>query len=153
VAWPVATVVARCLDYGRRAGTDAADVPHTDGSCGPPPCGIYATKTAAMALDAMEHDGPLALGVVALSGKVVEHERGYRAAAGTALGVVVMSHGELMRFDGVDVDELFLVPDPTIAAARYRALPLPAPGPARNAVVAEQLGAIMADFSGTVPAC
>ena len=130
VAWPVPTVMARCLDYGRRAGADSTDVPHTDGSCGPPPCGIYATKTAAAALDAIEHDGPLALGVVALSGKVVEHEHGYRAAAATAVGMLVVSHGEAMRFDGMEVDELFVVPDPTIAAARPRAVRLPDPAPA-----------------------
>ncbi|MFH1331038.1 MAG: hypothetical protein ABIJ48_10360 [Actinomycetota bacterium] len=148
VAWPVPTVEARCLDYGRRAGADAAEVPHTDGSCGPPPCGIYATKTAAAALDAIEHDGPLALGVAALSGKVVEHEHGYRAAVATAVGMLVVSHGEVMRFDGIEVDELFLVPDPTVAAARNRALRLPDPGPVRNAVVAEQLEEIMATFTG-----
>jgi len=148
VAWPVPTVEARCLDYGRRAGADATDVPHTDGSCGPPPCGIYATKTAAAALGAIEPDGPLALGVVALSGKVVEHEHGYRAASATAVGMLVVSHGEVMRFDGVEVDELFLVPEPTVAAARNRARHLPDPGPARNALVAGQLEAIMATFIG-----
>jgi len=148
VAWPVPTVEARCLDYGRRAGADATDVPHTDGSCGPPPCGIYATKTAAAALGAIEPDGPLALGVVALSGKVVEHEHGYRAASATAVAMLVVSHGEAMRFDGVEVDELFLVPDPTVAAARNRAWHLPDPGPARNAAVAGQLVAIMATFIG-----
>lgn len=146
VAWPVPTVVARCLDYGRRAGADRTDVPHTDGSCGPPPCGIYATKTAAAALDAIEHDGPQALGVVALSGKVVEHEHGYRAAVATAVGMLVVSQGEAMRFDGMEVDELFVVPDPTIAAARRRAVHLPGPGPGRDAVVAGLLEEIMATF-------
>jgi hypothetical protein len=146
VAWPVPTVMARCLDYGRRAGADRTDVPHTDGSCGPPPCGIYATKTAAAALDAIEHDGPLALGVVALSGKVVEHEHGYRAAAATAVGLLVVSHGEAMRFDGMEVDELFVVPGQTIAAARPRSVRLPDPGPGRDAVVAGLLEEIMATF-------
>lgn len=146
VAWPVPTVLARCLDYGRRPGADPADVPHTDGSCGPPPCGIYATKDAAAALNALEQKGALALGVVALSGKVVEHEHGYRAAAATAVAMLVVSHGELMRFDGVEVDELFLVPDATVAAARPRALRLPDPGPARDAVLVEQLEALGAAF-------
>lgn len=148
VSWPVPTIEARCLDYGRRAGTDPAEVPHTDGSCGPPPCGIYATRKAAAALDAIEHKGPIALGVVALSGKVVEHEYGYRAARATAVAVLVVSHGEAMRFDGVEVDELFLVPDPTIAAARNRAWRLPDPGPARRDVLVAGLEAIMADFTG-----
>jgi hypothetical protein len=149
VAWPVPTVLARCLDYGRRPGADPADVPHTDGSCGPPACGIYATKAAGTALDALDQKGTLAFGVVALSGKVVEHEHGYRAAAATAVGMLVVSHGEAMRFDGVEVDELFLVPDATIAAARNRALGLPAPGQARHGVLVEQLEAIMAAFRTT----
>ena len=148
VAWPVPTVEARCLDYGRRSGADAADVPHTDGSCGPPPCGIYATRTAAAAVEAIEHDGPLALGVVALSGKVVEHEHGYRAAVASALALVVAANGELMRFVGMDVDELFLVPDATIAAARYRALRLPEPGVVRRLELAFRLEEVMASFGG-----
>ena len=148
VTGPVPTVEARCLDYGRRAGADAADVPHTDGSCGPPPCGIYATKTAGAALDALEHTGPLALGVVALSGKVVEHEHGYRAAQATAVAMLVVSHGEAVRFDGVEVDELFLVPEATVAAARNRAWRLPDPGPAREASLVRQLETMLASFAG-----
>jgi hypothetical protein len=145
VAWPVPTVMARCLDYGRRA--DASDVPHTDGSCGPPPCGIYATKTAAAALEALEVKGPLALGVVALSGKVVEHEHGYRAAEATAVSMLVVSQGEAMLFHGMEVDELFVVPDPTIAAARLRAVRLPDPGPGRSAAICGLLEEIMATFT------
>ncbi len=83
-----------------------------------------------------------------MSGKVVEHEHGYRAARATAVAMLVVSHGEAMCFDGVEVDELFLVPDPTIAAARSRALRLPDPGPAQNAVVVELLEGIMASFRG-----
>ena len=147
VAWPVPTVEARCLDPGRLAEADAGDVPHTDATCGPSPCGIYATKTAAAALVALEHDGPVALGVVALSGKVVEHEHGYRAAAATAVAVLVVSHGEAMRFDGVEVDELFLAPAAAIAAARSRARRLPDPGRARDAAVVAMLEAIMERFS------
>ena len=147
VAWPVPTVIARCLDYGRRADADRSDVPHTDGSCGPPPCGIYATKTAAAALEALEVKGPLALGVVALSGKVVEHEHGYRAAEATAVSMLVVSQGEAMLFHGMEVDELFVVPDPTIAAARLRALRLPDPGPGRSAAICGLLEEIMATFT------
>ncbi|MBN2114143.1 MAG: hypothetical protein JW785_08460 [Acidimicrobiia bacterium] len=146
VTWPVPTVMARCLDLGRRSGADPADVPHTDGSCGPPPCGIYATKAAADSLDAIEHDGPLALGVVALAGKVVEHERGYRAAAATAVGMLVVWEGRAVQFDGVEVDELFAVPDQALAAARDRAWALPAPGPERDALLVGQLEAIRGSF-------
>lgn len=146
-AWPVPTVEARCLDPGRVAAADAGDVPHTDATCGPSPCGIYATKTAAAALVALEHDGPVALGVVALSGKVVEHEHGFRAAVATAVGMLVVSHGEALSFDGLEVDELFLAPDAAIAAARGRARRLPDPGEARDGQVVAMLEAIMERFS------
>ncbi|MBM3696439.1 MAG: hypothetical protein FJW79_10985 [Actinobacteria bacterium] len=148
VAWPVPTVEARCLDPGRWTFTGAADVPHTDGSCGPPPCGIRAAKTAAGALEAVVGREPLALGIVALAGKVVEHERGYRAAAATAVGMLVVSRGEAMRFDGFEVDELFAAPDAAVAAARSRAGRLPPPGPKRHAFIVERLEAIMSTFTG-----
>ncbi len=56
-------------------------VPHSDGRCGRLGCGIYATKELQPLLEmhvaAGSHSYVVAL--VALSGKVVEHERGYRA--------------------------------------------------------------------------
>jgi hypothetical protein len=147
-AWPVPSVEARCLDSGRQAEADAGDVPHTDATCGPAPCGIYATKTPAAALVALRHDGPVALGVVALAGKVVEHEHGYRAAEATAVAILMVAHGEAMRFDGVEVDELFLAPEAAVAAARLRARRLPDPGPARDAAVVAMLEATMGQFTG-----
>jgi hypothetical protein len=145
-AWPVPTVEARCLGPGQHAA-GADDVPHTDATCGPSPCGVYATKTAASALAALGCDGPVALGVVALSGKVVEHEYGYRAAAATAVALLVVSHGEALPCDGVEVDEMFLAPEAAIAAARGRARRLPGPGQARDAALIAMLEVVMQRLS------
>ena len=148
VAWPVATIEARCLDWSGPQAADRIDLPHTDGRCGLFPCGIHAFKAASAAVAGAPADGPGAVGGVALSGKVVEHEHGYRAAAATAVGVLVVSRGEAMRFDGIEVDELFTMPEPAVAAARLRARRLPEPGPERMAVVAGMLEAIKAPLAG-----
>jgi len=83
-AWRSPRLDAFCTT--RRAGSD---VPHTRGECRNPPCGIYATKTLAelVAAHPGEVGGNIALGLVALSGKVVEHERGYRAARADVVAV------------------------------------------------------------------
>jgi len=56
-------------------------VPHSDGRCGRLGCGVYALKNAAMLLSPTTRASRpgTVLGAVALSGKVVEHELGYRA--------------------------------------------------------------------------
>jgi len=60
---------------------------------------------------------------------------------------VVAAHGEVMSFAGMDVDELFLVPEATIVSARPRARRLPDPGPARTAVLGALLEEIMAGLA------
>ena len=80
--WSGASLQARCLTTER-----SEEVPHTDGSCGAPPCGIYAAKSVRRLLHGIDLDGSdrpsIAVGLVALEGKVVEHAHGYRAAVAT----------------------------------------------------------------------
>ncbi len=72
--WPEPTFTATCSAFNGAA-------PHTDGRCGRLGCGVYATKElpslVSMHIDAESHSYVAAL--VALTGTVVEHERGYRA--------------------------------------------------------------------------
>lgn len=72
------------------------DVPHTDGRCGEPRCGIYATRTPEMAMGGIPSEGGWAIGLVALSGKVVEHERGYRAQRAQVRAIVVSHEGRVL---------------------------------------------------------
>ena len=69
------------------------DVPHDNRRCGPPSCGIYAVKRIGTLLNnyPIEDPGNFAIGLVALSGRVVEHTRAYRAlqARVVAIGAVV----------------------------------------------------------------
>ncbi len=72
--WREPTFVATCATAGEGS-------PHADGRCGRLGCGVYATKELApllgMHLQVDSHSYVAA--AVALSGRVVEHERGYRA--------------------------------------------------------------------------
>jgi hypothetical protein len=82
--WSSSSMVARCL---RQVVGD--DIPHSESQCGPPACGIYAAKTLdpfAYGVTGCLHDG-WAIGVVALSGKVIEHEHGYRGAHGSVVAI------------------------------------------------------------------
>ncbi len=96
-----------------------AHVPHTDGRCGEPPCGIYAAKDPASLFDEEDDHTTMrgrAYGLVALRGKVVEHERGYRAAHATALAVGVVKQGLLVHVEGrARLERLFASPPRTIA--------------------------------------
>lgn len=63
------------------------DLPHTDRICSSfgYGCGVYASKSAA---DLHPGPAPRILGVVHLTGKVVEHESGYRAARARVVAVL-----------------------------------------------------------------
>jgi hypothetical protein len=65
------TMHAQCLTTGEND-----NVPHTDGRYGQPPCGIYATKSVEDLLSEGLPRGGAAVGMVEISGKVVEHVRG-----------------------------------------------------------------------------
>jgi hypothetical protein len=81
--WERARKTAVCLDTHSRA---TGPVPHDASECRPPPCGIYALKGTRRAQRVVERSIrhtpvpiTLAIGLVAMSGRVVEHESGYRA--------------------------------------------------------------------------
>lgn len=67
------------------------DLPHPISSCGPPACGIYAVKSLDWFPSGVGEgliDRSM-VGVVGLSGKVVEHADGYRGQHGTVLAMSV----------------------------------------------------------------
>lgn len=94
------------------------DIPHSIRRCGPPACGIYATKELDVLrkeLGVGDIDGYV-VGVVALEGKVVEHTRGYRAARARAAAVTSRHMGRHLQTDDRDViDSLFADPAMTVA--------------------------------------
>jgi len=119
--WTTPTYEAGCVSRGTERFDGA--VPHTDGSCGKPPCGIYATKAPKPLLD--EFGGyRMAYGVVALSGKVVEHDHGYRAQRATAVFVAVEHESILITIEGEE-DLRLLFADPLGYLAPDRARPRP----------------------------
>jgi hypothetical protein len=108
---------ARCLS--RRTGPDAADVPHTDGRCGPPSCGLYCFKEPEQLVAAFglpRGADRWVMGLVSLSGKVVEHERGYRAQKARVLAAAVVGRGQMIRIEGdARLQALFAHPEGTIS--------------------------------------
>lgn len=122
-AWPSSRMTADCSVPG--------EVPHTDGRCARVAfgCGIYAaTSASSLMREAGAPDGlPYAVGLVGLEGKVVQHERGYRAERATVLALAVVN-AERTQVDLVDDPasvETFFVSGgeepalrPTLAAGR-----------------------------------
>lgn len=103
--WTGRKLDAKCL-----AGGPEIDVPHAIGVCGSPPCGIYATKDLKeLAAELGDHIyGYVALGFVELSGKVVEHERGYRAAHAEVVALAVAGGpGLFTACTPSEIDQLF----------------------------------------------
>jgi hypothetical protein len=110
-AWASPRYSAGCLRG--RSEILAADVPHSNGECTFPPCGIYASKEPEPIVDMFIDLGtPIALGLVELTGKVVEHEYGYRAAAATAVAMVLVVDARMAVVVGAErVAELFARPE------------------------------------------
>lgn len=108
MAWRGRTMTATCL---ARGGSE--EIPHTDGRCGRLGCGVYAAKSVDSLFRGFDVSGigDVALGLVALTGKVVEHETGYRAAAATVVALGA-SHGEhlLLTDDADRIDTVFARP-------------------------------------------
>ena len=105
VRWTSRHLTARCL-----ASPSSRDqVPHSEGECGSPPCGIYATKDPDTLVRYIGRSaGGLAVGVVALSGRVVDHESGYRAAEAEILALAVVDGVNLLTVSTPEeVDEIF----------------------------------------------
>ncbi|NOY56247.1 MAG: hypothetical protein GXP34_09710 [Actinobacteria bacterium] len=99
VRWNGPTLDAACSH-----GSDGDEIPHTDGRCGRLGCGVYAAKDVHELLQqfvARERRG-FAAGVVALTGKVVEHERGYRAAHASVIALAVAGPMNIVFADDPD---------------------------------------------------
>ena len=109
VPWTSRSLVATCLSRG---GDE--EIPHSDGRCGRLGCGVYAAKTVERLYEefGVADMGDVALGVVALQGKVVEHEAGYRGAEATvvALGATLEGH-LLLTADPAEIDAVFATPE------------------------------------------
>ncbi len=116
VVWDEPHLRAVC---GRRVGRD--EVPHSDGNCGPPACGIYAAKHPGVLMRefSMAWDG--AIGLVELSGKVVEHTAGYRALEAQVVALGLVGGGRYLVTDAEDVIESAFR-DPAHALVRWGTL-------------------------------
>ena len=121
--WTEPTLEACCLTT-----LQPEEVPHTDGRCGPPACGIYAAKDCVRLLETMVTGRVMAettaVGLVGLSGKVVEHHLGYRAARAEVLAIAVRQPDRdlLCTSDAIRLEELFGDPEVTdgwMATAGY----------------------------------
>lgn len=103
--WPARSLSATCLT--RPFG---GEIPHSDGRCGRLGCGVYAAKTVDPLYTEFDVSaiGDVALGLVALTGKVVEHDDGYRGAEATvvALGASLGKH-LLLSSDPQMLDAVF----------------------------------------------
>jgi hypothetical protein len=90
------------------------EIPHTDGRCGRLGCGVYAAKNAAQLLSefAPALRSSFLVGLVGLTGKVVEHERGYRGAEATVIAVASVSNMRAAFVSEVsDLEPLFAYGD------------------------------------------
>ncbi|MGD2061684.1 MAG: hypothetical protein PVF87_12505 [Acidimicrobiia bacterium] len=112
VHWPSPTLVGECF-----RDIPGGDVPHPASRCGPPACGIYAVKDVDMFGHPLSTKDSV-VGVVAMTGKVVEHERGYRASAATVIAVVADDgRSRLATTDPEVIEALFDDPSTTLAEA------------------------------------
>ncbi len=112
-AWDSPSLSAICATTGERIG-----VPHSDRRCGVPGCGIYALKSVETLFSTyrLRFDPTHAVGLVALEGKVVEHELGYRAQNATAVAVAATTYtNQITTADEDMLRELFADPMRTIA--------------------------------------
>jgi len=114
--WSIPQQTARCL----HRWTSNRPVPHDAGDCGSPPCGIYAVKDTRQVRGLIEpwfEQGSLtvAVGVVALSGRVIEHDHGYRAEHAEVAALSVISGAKpgvsSIWVEGpIDLTEIFVSP-------------------------------------------
>ena len=113
VRWESPTLESKCLRE-----IPGEDLPHSVDRCGPPACGIYAVKDLEMfpsevSRGAIHHS---VVGVVAMSGKVVEHESGYRSQRAKAVAVAVNDgRRRLMTDEAEIIASLFADPQEAMA--------------------------------------
>ena len=99
--WPAPQMEAVCTKLRVNP-----DVPHTDGRCGAPQCGIYAAKRPETLIAGLPPEGGWALGLVSMSGKVVEHEHGYRAQRVRVEAIVVHHEGRVLAAEESQIVKL-----------------------------------------------
>jgi hypothetical protein len=101
-SWRTPSMSAICLTGGGREG-----IPHSDGRCGRLGCGIYAAKSIHQIIDSdqLTPGDQYVLGLVAMEGKVVEHERGYRAERATIVAVAGGIHTKQIRSSDISTIE------------------------------------------------
>ena len=112
--WPTSRLRATC-----GAGYDDVEIPHTDGRCGRLGCGVYAAKRPEPVLESFRPASGhrYVAGRVAMTGKVVEHDTGYRAEVAEAVAVVAAGrHGVLATRDPALIDALFRDPHVTMSS-------------------------------------
>lgn len=117
VHWASPSLESQCL---REIPGD--DLPHSVDRCGPPACGIYAVKDLSMFPPDVARGGihNSVLGVVAMHGKVVEHEEGYRSQNATAIAVSATDGTHrLMTEDPEVIAGLFADPGWALAGADH----------------------------------
>jgi hypothetical protein len=110
--WTTPTMSSSCLRE-----VPGEDIPHSESRCGPPACGVYAVKDfdmfPARVSDHTEEGS--AVGVVAMTGKVIEHAHGYRAARASVLAIWVRHGGNwLATADPEQIRALFDDPQVTV---------------------------------------
>ncbi len=121
--WPRPHLEAVC-----RRGI-SGEVPHLSGDCGRPPCGVYALKDPQALVASFGRDlswsslvwshspllEPGAYGVVELTGRVIEHQRGYRAAEASVRSLIVVGPRWVGRVaDRSSLERVFADPFPNL---------------------------------------
>ncbi len=101
VRWEHRTLSAVCA-----GGASNVDVPHTERECADPPCGIYAAKDVDRLISAHADIDSMAIGLVAMTGKVVEHEQGWRAERVTVLALTFARGGIVLATDDPEEIEI-----------------------------------------------
>jgi len=119
--WVIPQQTAVCL----HRWTSESPIPHEVSECGRPPCGIYVVKDPDRIRDLVGswfRQGPVTVfvGVAALSGRVIEHDTGYRAEhAEVVAGAAIAGNEHRVNTcwidDPNDLTYLFASPDQFLA--------------------------------------
>lgn len=125
MVWPGRKLTATCLSSGGKR-----EIPHTDGRCGRLGCGVYAAKTVDPLFTEFDIAGigDVALGLVALTGKVVEHDHGYRGAEAEVIALGASRRDHLLltadpdRIETVFADPTVIRSEPIVEFERQRLL-------------------------------
>ena len=107
VAWRSRTAVGTC-DHSA-----AGDLPHTTKACARGGCGIVGFRDLSKLGD-VPSDGLVGVGRLHMSGRVVEHEHGYRAELAEVVALIATDGGRWFRTrDHNQIDDFFASPEAT----------------------------------------